>query len=144
MVDTAFLVGADLVTFDRRDLPIYATPKSLWADAGHDATTYGASVDRLFGEADATFVAGVPLIEEPREIAAGIADPLVTLSPLNDGLILPGCEHQPGLDQPPHGVHALAMSPVYDFASDSHAILPIHHGLGLDLAKPEWFYDHHT
>ena len=57
--DSLFLVGADLVEFDRRDLPIYASPVSRWADAGIDTVSYGAPLDRLFGEAGEVFVDGI-------------------------------------------------------------------------------------
>ena len=32
-VDAPFIVGPDLVEFDRRQLPIYQTPESRWAEA---------------------------------------------------------------------------------------------------------------
>src|SRR5207302_6138164 len=54
--DTAFLVGADLVEFDRHDLPIYATPESQWTDASRDLGSYGAPLDRLFGEPGEIFL----------------------------------------------------------------------------------------
>ena len=57
-IDTAFLVGPELVEFDRHDLPIYASLESRWADAGLDSPSYGASLDRLFGEPGAIFVSG--------------------------------------------------------------------------------------
>ena len=34
--DTTFIVGADLVQFDRHELPIYQTPESKWAEACFD------------------------------------------------------------------------------------------------------------
>ena len=48
--DTTFLVGTDLVQFDRHELPIYQTPESKWAEACFDEAPYGAPLDRLFGE----------------------------------------------------------------------------------------------
>ncbi len=144
LADATFLVGVDLVSFDRSELPIYAAPRSLWAEAGHDSTIWGASLDRLFGEPDAMFVASVPLIEEPRDVAVAVDDPLVALGSLSDGLILPDSEHQPALDQPLHDTHAPDMSPVYDFANGSHLLIPVHGGWHFDLAKPDWFYDHHA
>ncbi len=113
--DSAFLVGADLVEFDRRDLPIYATPESQWADAGRDAAVYGAPLDRLFGEPGAVFVSAElsapPMTATPAVPA--IDDPLVELSGLNDGLILPAMEHEPA---PAHGaLHLPEIATVYDF-----------------------------
>ena len=54
-VDTTFIIGADLVQFDRPELPIYQTPESQtphskWAEACFDEAPYGAPLDRLFGE----------------------------------------------------------------------------------------------
>ena len=54
--DAIFVVGTDLVEFDRSDLPIYATPASRWAEAGAEPVSYGAPLDRLFGEPGAVFV----------------------------------------------------------------------------------------
>ena len=46
-IDATFLVGVDLVEFDRRELPIYASPQTRWMDACYDdAPSYGAPVDR--------------------------------------------------------------------------------------------------
>ena len=50
-INATFLVGVDLVEFDRRELPIYASPQARWMDACYDeAPAYGAPVDRVFGE----------------------------------------------------------------------------------------------
>ena len=49
-VDTTFIIGADLVQFDRPELPIYQTPESQtphskWAEACFDEAPYGAPLD---------------------------------------------------------------------------------------------------
>lgn len=142
--ESLFVVGADLVTFDRHELPIYAMPQSLWADAGNEAPLHGASVDRLFGELGETFMASVPLSESPHEVTAMVHDPLVALSSLNDGLVLPGYEHPAGLDLHSPAMHTPDVVTVYDFSGDSHFLLPVHDGSNWDLARPEWFYDHHV
>ena len=48
-VDTTFIVGADLVQFDRPELPIYQTPESQtfpskWAEACFDEAPYGVAI----------------------------------------------------------------------------------------------------
>lgn len=144
LTDSAFLVGADLVRFDRPELPMYATPHSLWADAGRDVSLFGASVDRLFGEAGETFVAGLPLPSDVPELVISGEDPLVVMPALGDGLALPVCEHGPGIDLPLHAAHAPDLTTVYDFGSDSHFLLPVHDGWSWDLARPNWFHDHHV
>ncbi|HZP99470.1 MAG TPA: hypothetical protein VFB13_08025 [Reyranella sp.] len=143
VADRLVLVGADLVTFDRRDVPIYATPASLWADAGKDAPLFGAPIDRLFGDPGDIFVATVPLAEEPRDLGLPADDSLVVISSIGDGFTLPMCEHQPGYDLPLHAAHRPDVATVYDFSGDSHFLLPVHAGSAWDLARPEWFYDHH-
>jgi len=132
-----FPIGIDLVDFDRRDLPIYASPRSLWAEAGADQSVSGTAVDYVYdSDGEETHLASLPLIEEPREIVTP-NDPLVMLPGLGDGLILPGCESQTGFT-PAHDSFS-----AYDFSDGAHALMPMHDGLGWDLAKPEWFYDHH-
>lgn len=100
-IETTFVVGPDLVEFDRPDLPIYApldTPAlaSRWADAGLDTCTYGAPLDRLFGEPGSVFVGeATDLTQAPADVlAAAFAaeDPLVALGTLSDGLVLPTLE----------------------------------------------------
>jgi len=145
-----YLIGADLVEFDRSDLPIYAKPQTLWADAGRDTTVYGAPLDRLYGEDTDTrvadsHVATFAINEEEREVAEALIpshDALVVLPNLADGLILPVCEQRPTLEalshaSPTPGVHAL-----YDF-SDHHVPLSVHEGWGWDLGRPDWAYDSH-
>lgn len=142
--DWVFPTGIDLVDFDRRDLPIYASPRSLWAQAGSDASLSGTAVDAVYDSEGETHLASLPLIEEPREIVTPGNDPLVGLTNLSDG-VLPGCEPQNAFETTAHDT-------LYDFSSvGGHALTPmpdgayggLHGGLGWDLARPEWFYDHH-
>src|SRR5215218_2792096 len=89
---TTFLVGADLVEFNRHDLPIYASLESCWDDADFDAPDYGAPLDRLFGEPGDVYVSGMIGAGERAAALAAMElrgeDPLVALSGLSDGLIL--------------------------------------------------------
>jgi hypothetical protein len=128
--DTAFLVGADLVEFDRPDLPIYATPQSQWAAAGHDVGRYGAALDRLFGEPGEVFVSGeltaAPITALPATPI--VDDPLVELGGLNDGLMLPTMEHEPA--HTGGALHLPEIATVYDFSDGLN-----HHDL--------WTFDSH-
>ena len=72
-LDTTFLVGVDLVEFDRRDLPIYLKPQSPWAEACVDEDTYGAPLDRVFGEPGDVHIDGIARATNSRR-------PLPTLS----------------------------------------------------------------
>jgi len=114
----AFLVGADLVRFDRPDLPIYAPLTSRWAEAGHDVAAFGCALDRLFGEPGEVFVSehfSAPNFTAPATTLVA-DDPLVALSGLSDGLLLPALEPEAA-----HGHAALALpeiTTVYDFADD--------------------------
>jgi hypothetical protein len=154
--DTAFLVGADLVEFDRRELPIYLTPETRWADAGCEPVAYGGPLDRLFGEPGEVFVDGGIGIHIAISADAAtlplVEDPLVVLSGLADGLILPVSENDQSvaaLDD--HGStttqatwHATDTATVYDFSTESHAILALPDPWIWDPAKTEWMVDHHT
>ena len=130
--DPLFVVGADLVEFDRRDLPIYATPVSRWAEAGIDAVSYGAPLDRLFGEPGEVFVDGVPGAAAEALPSFG-EDALVVLSDLADGVMLPASEE-------PVAMHESAA--VYDFGADSHVVLHVQNGLTWDHADAGWSFDH--
>ena len=91
--DTTFIVGADLVQFDRRELPIYQTPESRWAEACFDEAPYGAPLDRVFGEPGDLHIDSVPREEQQAALTALPGDdPLVVLAALSDGLILPASE----------------------------------------------------
>ncbi len=119
-IETTFVVGRDLVEFDRHDLPIYATPLSRWADAGLDTCPYGAPLDRLFGEPGDVFVSGVSGIDQ--QATAGLTaaltgeDPLVALGSLSDGLVLPTLETS-GDHPAPDG------ATIFDAGIDSFAAL---------------------
>ncbi len=132
--DSSFLVGADLVQFDRHDLPIYLTPETrvegLWADAGHDATTYGLPVDRLFGEPGEVFVSMVLGADEAAAVTSStsiVDDPVVTLGNLVEALILPASAETPAT--------------FHDFSADA---LPVHDAWAGDLAATDWIFDHYT
>src|SRR6187551_3500298 len=93
-IDATFLVGVDLVEFDRRELPIYASPQTRWMDACYDdAPAYGAPVDRVFGEPGDVHIDSVPASAEDQQALAIVADdPLVALSTLADGLAIAGSD----------------------------------------------------
>jgi|EndMetStandDraft_6_1072998.scaffolds.fasta_scaffold391875_1 hypothetical protein len=117
--DNNFVVGTDLVEFDRRDLPIYATPESHWADAGREVASFGVPLDRLFGEPGEIFVSGelaAPTLSAAT--AAIVDDPVVELSGLNDGLMLPAMDHEAA--QAGAVPHAPEIAAVYDFADGLH------------------------
>ena len=120
-IETTFVVGPDLVEFDRHDLPIYTTLESRWADAGLDVCTYGAPLDRLFGEPGDVFVSGS--VDHPPAALPVLAwageDPLVALGSLSDGLVLPTLE-TPG-DHP-----APEVATIFDAGIDSFSAVHLH------------------
>jgi len=129
--DPLFVVGTDLVEFDRRDLPIYATPASRWAEAGLDAVSYGAPLDRLFGEPGEVFIDGVA---GAADILPSIGeDALVVLSDLSDGVMLSASEE-------PAAMHGSAA--VYDFGADAHVVLHVQDGITWDQAESGWSFEH--
>lgn len=132
--DTPFVVGTDLVEFDRSDLPIYATPVSRWAEAGAEPVSYGAPLDRLFGEPGAVFVDGVPGVAIADVLTAASEDSLVVLSDLSDGVMLPATEEP---------VTMRESAAVYDFGTDSHVVLHVQDGLTWDQTDAGWSFDHH-
>ena len=134
-IDAPFIVGADLVEFDRRDLPIYQTPDSRWAEACIDDALYGAPLDRLFGEPDPVFIDGVAGSTAGDALPPIGADVLVTLSDLSDALLLPAT------DEATSAAHDIAA--IYDFGADSHAVVHLHDGLNWEQSAAEWSYDHH-
>jgi len=138
-VDPAFIVGADLVEFDRRELPIYQAQEAplseaRWADAGFDGASYGAPLDRLFGEAGDVHVDSIVRDEPHANLAAVGDDPLVVLASLSDGLALPdaGIAHSESL-------------PVFDFGGE-HAVAHLHDGGGWSwhAACADWTFDFHV
>ena len=141
VLDAPFIVGADLVTFDRRDLPIYQAPEhalaSRWAEACIDDASYGAPLDRLFGEAAPVFIDGVA---EAGQLLSPLGpDALVVLGELTDhladSLALPVADEAAGAS---HDIAA-----IYDFGADSHAVVHLHDSSGWEQGAAEWSYDHH-
>jgi hypothetical protein len=135
-LDTTFLVGADLVEFDRRDLPIYQTPQSRWAEACYDEAPYGAPLDRLFGEPGDIHVDGIAIDsragDEQTALTAIVGeDPLVVLATLADGLALPS--------ESPAEIAA-----AFDFSGDSHAVAHLHDGWNWDASGADWTFDFHS
>jgi hypothetical protein len=96
-IDATFLVGIDLVEFDRRELPIYASPQTRWMDACYeDAPSYGAPVDRVFGNPALLMSGPTPRSGRlPAATAMPAEDPPSPWRPA-DGLILPAPNRQAG------------------------------------------------
>lgn len=133
-VDATFLVGVDLVEFDRRELPIYASPQSRWADACHDeAPTYGTPVDRVFGERGDVHIDGAGGGGDEQVAAIPADDPLVALATLADGLAMTGSE-----------VAAPELATSFDFGTDAHAVVDLHDGSGWDTTGIDAIYDYHA
>lgn len=132
-IDATFIVGAELVEFDRRELPIYQLPQTRWAEACVDEASYGASLDRVFGEPGDIHVDGIAIgAEDPQAITAVVADDaLVSLAALSDGLILPGTE--------PSAAPELAT--VFDFGADAHAIVHLGGNVGWDATGTDGTFD---
>ncbi|MDP1837764.1 MAG: hypothetical protein Q8N31_20805 [Reyranella sp.] len=149
-IDTTFLVGPDLVEFDRHDLPIYASPytsaESRWADAGLDAPSYGVALDRLFGEPDAIFVSGPIGAEEHAAALAATTlpaeDPLVVLAGLSDGLILPASESSDALALPSGAQQAPEIVTIFDVGIDSFAVVHLQGGGAWDSTSDAWAFDY--
>ncbi|MFZ5782859.1 MAG: hypothetical protein ACOY4R_21870 [Pseudomonadota bacterium] len=88
-IDSTFLVGTDLVQFDRHDLPIYATPQALWDTAFIDDAPVGMPLDRLFGEPGGLHVDGTTALPQGDPVAlvpVSPEDPLVAFATLSDGV----------------------------------------------------------
>jgi hypothetical protein len=132
--DPIFVVGADLVEFDRRDLPIYATPTSRWAEAGLDAVSYGAPLDRLFGESGEVFIDVVPGSAAADILTAASEDTLVVLSDLSYGVMLPASEEPVSMRE---------SAAVYDFGADNHVVVHVQDGMTWDQVDAGWSFDHH-
>ena len=132
-VDTTFIVGADLVQFDRPELPIYQTPEPRWAEACFDEAPYGAPLDRLFGEPGDLHIDSVVPDESQAALSALPGeDPLVVLAGLSDGLMLPASEP------------AAEIATAVDFGADSHPIVHLHDGWSWDIAGADWTFDFHA
>jgi hypothetical protein len=132
-VDTTFIVGADLVQFDRPELPIYQTPEPNWAEACFDEAPYGAPLDRLFGEPGDLHIDSVVPDESQAALSALPGeDPLVVLAALSDGLMLPASEP------------AAAIATTVDFDAGAHPIVHLHDGWSWDIAGADWTFDFHA
>ena len=83
------------------------SPAPLWAEAGHDASAFGAALDRVFGEPSDIHL--IQHFASAGEAALVADDPLVVLANLIDGLGLPMA------DSVPAPMPELAA--VYDFAA---------------------------
>jgi hypothetical protein len=130
-IDATFLIGIDLVEFDRRELPIYASPQSRWMDACHDeAPAYGAPLDRVFGEPGDVHIDGAPGNDEQLGAIAA-DDPLVALATLADGLAVTGSE-----------VAAPELATSFDFGADAHAVIHLHDGSGWDITGIDGTFDY--
>lgn len=118
------IVGRDLVEFDRRDVPIYQERPSLWADAGVEAVSYGAPLDRLYGAPGETHVAAhAPLQDVTLPV---VEDPVVELGTLSDALAL--------ADLP----LGLLDTPLFH---DASALAPLHDGWSGDNFGADWTFD---
>jgi hypothetical protein len=131
-IDATFLIGIDLVEFDRRELPIYATPQARWMDACYDETpAYGAPVDRVFGEPGDVHIDSVPVVAD-EQISAVIVghDPLVELATLADGLTVAGGE-----------TAAPELATSFDFGVDAQTV--VHHdGAAWDISGTDGTFDY--
>jgi hypothetical protein len=99
------------------------SPAPLWAEAGHDTAAFGASLDRVFGEASGFHV--VEHFTSGGQPFLMVDDPLVLLGNPMDGLGLPVA------DVPHAPMPELAA--VYGFAPDS-----VHH------LQDFWVHDPHA
>jgi hypothetical protein len=99
-----------------------SSPAPLWAEAGHDASAFGAALDRVFGESGEVHVIEQFTVLDTAILPAD--DPLVLLGNLIDGFGLPMA------DPLPAAMPELAA--VYDVAPDGFNL----HDL--------WVYDAHA
>ena len=133
-IDQTFLVGTDLVEFDRPEMPIYQSAEARW-DCFDEAPS-GAPLDRLFGEPGEVHIDGI-VQAAPQDIAALAHDSLVELASLSDGVTLPGAEASvldaAGQTQP-------AIAAIFDFGPDAHTVVHLHDGWTWD----DWTFDAHA
>src|SRR5436190_2874886 len=69
------------------------SPAPLWAEAGHDASAFGAALDRVFGEPRDIHL--IQHFASGGEAALVADDPLVVLANLIDGVGLPMADSVP-------------------------------------------------
>jgi hypothetical protein len=122
--DQPFLVGAELVEFDHRELPIYqTTPADL---AGSEPLSWGAPLDRLFGDREDLHIDGT--LHATTAATTGFGpDPLVELATLADSLPLPSGDPVPAT--------------IVDGAGDAHAVAHLHGGWTVDYSGIDWTFD---
>jgi len=89
------------------------SPAPLWAEAGHDASAFGAALDRVFGEPSDIHL--IQHFASAGEAALVADDPLVLLANLIDNFGLPDGLGLPMADVLPAPMPELAA--VYDFAA---------------------------
>src|SRR5262245_19400314 len=120
--DQPFLVGPDLVEFDRGDLPIYYTVPADLTCA--ESLSWGAPLDRVFGDGEDLHMDGTPIVITAD--ASGFApDPLVDLGTLTDSLPLAPADAAP-------------VVAFIDGGSDGHAVA---HTLTFDYSGADWTFD---
>src|ERR1700736_250223 len=133
-VDTTFIVGADLVQFDRPELPIYQTPESQtfpskWAEACFDEAPYGAPLDRLFGEPGDLHIDSVVRDEAQAALTPLPSDdPPVVLAALPHAWRLPAPEP------------AAEIATAGNFGAASHPIVHLHDGWSWHIAGADWTF----
>ncbi len=125
-LDTTFLVGIDLVEFDHHDLPIYLKPQSAWAEACVDEDTYGAPLDRIFGEPGDIHIDGTAVTDDAQHAGSATVgdDPMVLLAALSDALL-------PSMIEVPAAPEFTTM---VDFATDTPAVVHLDDGAGWNAA----------
>jgi len=106
------------------------SPAPLWAEAGHDASAFGAALDRVFGEPSDIHL--IQHFASAGEAALVADDPLVLLANLIDNFGLPDGLGLPMADALPAPMPELAA--VYDFGSGADSLNP--HDL--------WVFDSHA
>ena len=153
-IETTFIVGTDLVEFDRHDLPIYATLESRWADAGLDASSHGASLDRLFGEPGEIHVGEIHATgafssgQHAATTTVLADDPLVVLTGLSDGLAVPAAEPsgRAGTLEDAHGVPpssgASGIAATFDIGIDTSVAVHSDDGSSWDPSGNGWHFDY--
>ena len=114
-IDTTFIVGADLVQFDRHELPIYQTPEPQWAEACFDEAPYGAPLDRVFGEPGDVHVDGVLVDGVEREEQAALTAIAGRRSAGPSRLPSPT-----GLSASARGTRSAATATAFDYGAEAH------------------------
>jgi hypothetical protein len=101
-------------------------------DACYDeAPSYGAPVDRVFGEPGDVHIDSVPSNDEQIASAIVADDPLVALATLADGLAVSGAE-----------AAAPELATSFDFGVDAQAVIHLHDGSGWDITGADGMFDY--